>query len=138
MTVSNQSSGSDIPEGSGPAEPSNSHRDLIKPDEDGLMPLFDAVYWIASEGHTKTVDGSAWDNAARAMAAALHRARLLATGTRRGGGRPEKIPAVDWQGVVIDRLNNEPYLLLVGPAGDHRVHGGEYQDQLFMVNELRD
>jgi hypothetical protein len=69
------------------------------------------------------------------MVTALQRRRLLATGTRRGGSSPEKVPAEDWQGVVIDRLNNEPYLLLIGPAGEHDQHGGEYQDQLFMVGQ---
>jgi hypothetical protein len=125
----------DTTERSDADEPVDSHRDLIKPDKQGLIPLFDAVYWIASEGHTKTVDTASWDNAARVVIVALHGRRLAATGTLRGTHTPQKIPAEDWQGVVVDRMNMEPHLLLIGPAREHDLHGGEYQDQLFMESQ---
>ena len=99
------------------------------------MPLFDGVYWIASEGHTKTVDGSAWDEAVQLLITALKGRGLPATGTLRGTNTPQKVSADHWQGVVGDRLNTEPYLLLIGPAGEHDLNGGMYQDQLFMVDQ---
>jgi hypothetical protein len=137
MTVSNQSSRPDIPEGSAPAEPVDSNRDFIKPGKEGVMPLFDAVYWIASEGHTKAVDRPVWDDAVRVLIRALHGHRLPTSGTLEGTNASQQVPADDWLNVVGDRLNTEPYLLLIGPAGEHDRHAGMYQDQLFMVGQLQ-
>jgi hypothetical protein len=100
------------------------------------MPLFDAVYWIASEGHTKRVDVSDWDNAAETIIAAALGERLTVIGTRSGRSVPESIPAKHWQSVKTERRYTEPYLSLIGPASGDYPSVGEYQDQLFMIGQL--
>jgi hypothetical protein len=101
------------------------------------MPIFDAVYWIASRGHSENPTAG-WDNAVREMIAALVGKRLGALGTRRGNNtaEDEDIPAYDWQGVVNNRMKREPYLFLIGPAGEHDSDDGEFQDALFMRGEV--
>jgi hypothetical protein len=116
-------------------KPKSKHRDLIVPGGDGIMPLFDAVHWIASKGHSKDPTAR-WDSAASELIVALVGNRLAAIGTRRGHSTPEDIPAYDWQGVVTNRLKREPYLSLIGPASEHDSDEGEFQDELYLMREI--
>jgi hypothetical protein len=116
-------------------EPVAFHRDLLVPDSGGLTPLFDAVYWIASEGHARRVDGSNWDDAARTLIKAALSEEVTIIGTLAGERVSREIPALHWQGVVTDRLNSEPYLSLIGPANEHQPGGGEYQDELYLAGQ---
>ena len=89
------------------------------------MPLFDAVYWIASTGHSKNPTNHDWDNAAHTMIDALFGEHLAAIGMRTDRKASEVIPALDWRGVVTSRLNDEPCLSLIGPVGEDQPQNSD-------------
>jgi hypothetical protein len=108
------------------------HRELETASHDGYMPLFDAVAWFATAGHTRKLTTARWDDAATAIIAKIQAGALHIWGVR-NGHRELQIRPVDFSGLDLmgDRHGLNRYLELIGPAEHDTPKGGRYQDNLY-------
>jgi hypothetical protein len=123
---------------------------LQRPDGDGWMPLFDLVWWVASEGHqielaysvhnssgqsradvSKQLENSPpskrWDQVELKIVEALDKNLLSLSGLKGGRGLNQRIPSEQLSKLSTDRRWEEKWLVCI-PTPDR---SDQYQYQIF-------